>query len=1170
MTSIGLQGIAAGTRASRRGLAALIRAHLSLLTFLVGLAVIGVHYLPVVGSEVMIVTYLGVEAVAVATVFGRVIVGGLPERRGWILFGLGMLAITIGDFMWYPGSFSDGSSTSVSISDLFYIAEYPLMIGGALLLFRARPEPASILDTLIVTVAALTIVLEFVVLPGLETYDGPQLGVFTTVAYPICDVALAAIAVRSMLVGDMRRSWQIAFLAGIGALVAADLLNLGIGLTDFSLDPSPTDGFWMLSMVLWAAASLHRSTAEAPLPSVLDSRRIEWARRLIMTLALMLPPVSIAVLAAQDRAVTAPISLLAWGLIVLFVIMRTDVAMNLARRSERGHRQASERLTLAVKAGGIGIWELDPDRATFTFDAQLSALYGDGWDREEVRYADWLARIVEDERADVDELFCGAGSDDHGDDEELEMTFRIVRPDGSIHYIRCEAVAQRSERSRFPYLLGTARDVTGQKEAEKEMRDNNFQLAIAMSRAIELAADADAASKAKSEFLANMSHEIRTPMNGVIGMTRLLLDTPLDGAQRRYAETVRTSADSLLALINDILDFSKIEAGKLDLERIDFDLRALLDDFATVIAVRASEAGLEFVCSADPDVPGHLIGDPGRLRQILFNLAGNAVKFTRQGEVSVRTTLVSDADGEVLLRFSVIDSGIGIPPAKQGILFHKFTQADSSTTRQYGGTGLGLAISKRLAELMGGEIGLDSEAGVGSEFWFTARFGKQVGVVEAVSLPGDVAGVRVLVVDDNATNREVLRVQFDAWGIRTEEAADGPSALPMLRAAREQGDPFGAAILDMAMPGMDGEELARVIKADRSLATTRLVLMTSLGTRADPAHMEELGLSAYLGKPVRQSDLFDCLAVVIAGAKLNGPLLPVRSNRVVLDREPAELAAMKILLAEDNATNQQVAIGLLGKFGLRADVAANGVEAIHALEARPYDLVLMDVQMPELDGLEATRRIRDPRSAVRSHDIPIVAMTAHALQGDQQKCLDAGMNDYVTKPVSPRALAKALDTWLPRGGSVETEAEPAAQPAARATPTLAAQPAEPVAGEPAEAPVFDREAMTARLMDDEDLIAAVVDGFLEEMPGEIETLKRYASEGDATAARRQAHSIKGASANVGGEAMRAIALEAEKAGQAGDLEAIMASMPRLEIQFALLRDAMVRQIGRGAGPGATR
>ena len=510
MTSIGLQGIAAGTGASRRGLAALIRAHLSLLTFLVGLAVIGVHYLPVVGSEVMIVTYLGVEAVAVATVFGRVIVGGLPERRGWILFGLGMLAITIGDFMWYPGSFSDGSSTSVSISDLFYIAEYPLMIGGALLLFRARPEPASILDTLIVTVAALTIVLEFVVLPGLETYDGPQLGVFTTVAYPICDVALAAIAVRSMLVGDMRRSWQIAFLAGIGALVAADLLNLGIGLTDFSLDPSPTDGFWMLSMVLWAAASLHRSTAEAPLPSVLDSRRIEWARRLIMTLALMLPPVSIAVLAAQDRAVTAPISLLAWGLIVLFVIMRTDVAMNLARRSERGHRQASERLTLAVKAGGIGIWELDPDRATFTFDAQLSALYGDGWDREEVRYADWLARIVEDERADVDELFCGAGSDDHGDDEELEMTFRIVRPDGSIHYIRCEAVAQRSERSRFPYLLGTARDVTGQKEAEKEMRDNNFQLAIAMSRAIELAADADAASKAKSEFLANMSHEIRT------------------------------------------------------------------------------------------------------------------------------------------------------------------------------------------------------------------------------------------------------------------------------------------------------------------------------------------------------------------------------------------------------------------------------------------------------------------------------------------------------------------------------------------------------------------------------------------------------------------------------------------------------------------------------------
>ncbi len=695
-------------------------------------------------------------------------------------------------------------------------------------------------------------------------------------------------------------------------------------------------------------------------------------------------------------------------------------------------------------------------------------------------------------------------------------------------------------------------DITDRKQAEEDLIETNLRLKETTKLANDMVEQAEAANVAKSEFLANMSHEIRTPMNGVIGMTGLLLDTELNDDQQRYAEAVRSSGESLLGLINDILDFSKIEAGKLELEMLDFDLRALLDDFAVMAALRAHDKELEFICAIDPDVPTFLRGDPGRLRQILTNLAGNSVKFTNKGEVAVRMSLVSENDGEAVIRFSVKDTGIGIPVEKQELLFQKFTQADASTTRKYGGTGLGLAISKQLVELMGGKIGVISKEGYGSEFWFISWFAKQP-EQERIEMPlTDIREAHILVVDDNTTNREVLMTQLLSWGVRTEEAPDGHAALQALYLARDTGDPFRIAILDMQMPGMNGAALAQIIKADETLKDTSLVLFSSLGQRGDTRRMEEIGFSAYLTKPARQSELFGCLSAVLAGTDVTRQVQPIITRHTIYEMRRG---AIRILLAEDNITNQQVAAGILEKLGLRVDAVANGAEAVKALETLPYDLVLMDVQMPEMDGLEATRQIRNPQSAVRNHQIPIIAMTAHAMQGDREKCLGAGMNDYVSKPVSPQILAEALEKWLPKeeNGKQQTLILPEVKQRETGQQPLRDS------SRKSEIPIFDKAGMMSRLMNDENLAYKVVNGFLDDLPQQITALKEYLKSGDAVKAERQAHTIKGASANVGGEALRAVAFEMEKAAKGGEMNVVSMYMNELEVKFEELKEAMERE-----------
>ena len=791
------------------------------------------------------------------------------------------------------------------------------------------------------------------------------------------------------------------------------------------------------------------------------------------------------------------------------------------KKMELDLRTSEEKYRSIIESMVDGYYEIDLDnRFTYVNDVICGHLL---YSREEIMRMsnrDWQTPENADKMIRAFQEVLRTGK------QIRALEYEAIRKDGSVGVYEVSVNLIKDPDGTPIGYRGISRDVTERKKKEEELRQNrlslervNLELETAIRRADKMAKEAENANQAKSQFLANMSHEIRTPMNGVIGMIGLLLDTELSDEQRKYAEIVRSSGESLLGLINNILDFSKIEAKKMELETLDFDLLDTLESAIEVFSLKAEEEGIELIHMVDPAVPALLRGDAGRLRQIIVNLVGNSVKYTPSGAVFIQVSPMTSDDRNIRLFFSVMDTGIGIPPEKITSLFSPFVQADGSVTRKYGGTGLGLAICKQLVELMGGEIGCDSDVGKGSTFWFTASFEKQQGEVRLQLPPAP-----VLVVDNNYMGRAMLSSLLKRWGCESLEAVSLENALENLRKAAASQKPISTVLIDGRMVAKADRQALHAICNDPLCSNLKIVLISSLKQSRQTQQLAGEISGAYLTKPVRQSELFDILTQALAAEGPVGVWYEQTSSQQARKKEKPASRQLRILVAEDNPTNQAVTASILKKLGYKSDIVANGHEAVAAMTGIAYDLILMDCQMPEMDGYAATAAIRR-QPGILAPNVPIIAMTADVQEEAKRRCLEAGMNDYISKPVGPKDLAAILEKWLNRATSSSVSPENAVIE---------------------EKPSFDEEEILERLMGDQNMARDVILLFLRQLPGQISELRKHVDRSDADAAAGLAHLIRGAAANVAATGIRKTAQDIESTAKAGKWEALPGAVQKLE------------------------
>ena len=1048
---------------------------------------------------------------------GRAALRGGVNARAWWFMSAAAYVWAAGMAVWtYFGLTNNHVYPFPSLADALFLA-YSVPAAVALFSFR-RPGGTtrvglvrSVLDAAVIAGSVLAVSWYITLGPAFSS-QGDLLTRLTTLGYPVVDVVITSL----VLVLGMRRQpgerlpW-LCFGGGLLILTITDSTYVRLTLDGVTgVTGSPLALGWISAFFLIALAPLV-PYAEKPRP---DRRGFALALELLPYVPLLVALVTVAAPHADEMSTFLLVVARVTVVLVLVrqvLIIVENLTLTTSLEQEVAARTAElEGLGAIVNSSKDAILGTTPDGIITSWNPGAEQQYGYTPAEAVGRDVRFLLPPGSTEGDKVFEQLRGSG-------QALSFETEHLRRDGVVIPVSV-TISPIREAGNIRGIAAIARDITLRRAEEQELQ-------AAREAALE-------SSRLKSEFLATMSHEIRTPMNGVVGLTALLLETELDQTQKQYAQGVKGAGEALLSLINDILDFSKLEAGKVDLDVRPFDPRILVEEVAGLLTEPAQAKNLELIAYCEPDVPARLLGDSGRIRQVLLNLASNAVKFTASGEVSIRVTTTPGAavGSTATVSFEVRDTGIGIEPSHHGRLFESFSQADASTTRRYGGTGLGLAICRRLTEAMDGEIGLNSVPGEGSTFWFRIPLPVAPPSTDPVPAPGFLAGLKVLVVDDNATNRLVLESQLRGWKLRPEAVPDANAALARAREATAAGEPFDLAVLDLCMPDTDGLELARAIKADAGLASMELIMLTST-MQVNAAEIADAGVREWLMKPVRSSEFYNRLIRLMstrehaAGTASSAPR--GRSAESSAAEHVPGPSRGRILVVEDNEVNQLVARATVTKFGFEVDVVADGAEAVAATAGTIYAAVLMDCHMPVMDGFEATRVIRS-RDGKHSR-LPIIAMTAGALDGDRERCLAAGMDDYLSKPVDAAELDAALSRWVPQrefqllavtGGS---------------TGTVAGAMTDVVTG--ARPPSVDPDRLAIlRSLGPEDglgLLPAAAEAFRKDVPARLAALRAAVNHGGGPALTQAAHVLRGAAANIGATAVATLCGELEEMGRCG-------------------------------------